>query len=234
MRARSKQLIPLAIVAAMALAGGASAAEKKRRVRPGPARVVEVLDAIEDGLVETKYQHVTRVRPGRGEYFFDCSGMAEWVLRRGAPAALRAVGRPEGRRPLAIHFYRRIAKIKPGERRGPWMRVDGPAAAEPGDVIAWERPDWFPSKSTGHVGFIVSDPAPNPGPVPGYLVRFADASKFKHEDDSRDEDTTGFGTGVLLVPVDQDGRARGYGWFGSQTRPDWVIPCNLVIGRPLR
>lgn len=233
MRARSKQLIPLTLAAIMAFAGVAAASKQKRPNRNGPRRVVEVLEQIEESLAETRYQHVTRVRPKRGQYFFDCSGMAEWVLRRGAPAALRAVGRPEGRRPLAIHFYRRIAKIKPGQRRGPWMRVDGPAAAEPGDVIAWERPSWFPSKSTGHVGFVVSDPVPNHGPVPGYLVRFADASKFKHEDDSRDADVTGFGSGVLLIPTGADGRALGYGWFGSQTRPDWVIPCNLVIGRPL-
>jgi hypothetical protein len=226
-------LVTLPIAAALIVSSAPSVA-KKKRTRPGPARVIEVLDGIEANLVETKYQHVTRVRPKRGEYFFDCSGMTDWVLRRGAPAAARAVGRPEGRRPLAIHYYRRIAKIKPGKKRGPWLRVDGPAAARPGDVIAWERPKWFPSKSTGHVGFIVSEPEPNRGPVPGYLVRFADASKFKHEDDSRDEETTGYGTGVLLIPVDQGGRARGYGWVGSLTRPEWVIPCNLVIGRPLR
>lgn len=234
MRARSRQLILPALVAVTVFAGAAAASQKKRSPGRGPDRVVAVLEQIEGSLTETRYQHVTRVRSKRGQYFFDCSGMAEWVLRRSAPAALRAVGRPEGRRPLAIHFYRRIAKIDPGQRRGPWMRVDGPAAAAPGDVIAWERPEWFRSKSTGHVGFVLSDPVPNHGPVPGYLVRFADASKFKHEDDSRDADETGFGTGVLLIPTGPDGRAVGYGWFGSQTRPDWVIPCNLVIGRPLR
>jgi hypothetical protein len=216
------------------LLGASVHAAEKTRVRSGPDRVVEVLERIESGLVETKYQHWTRVRARRGEYFFDCSGMAEWVLRRGAPAAARAVGRPEGRRPLAIHFYRRIAKIKPGKRRGPWMRVESPAQARPGDVIAWERPKWFKSKSTGHVAFVVSDPVANHGSVPGYLMRIADSSKFKHEDDSRDADVTGFGTGVLLIPTDEDGQPRGYGWFGSQTRPDWVIPCKLVIGRPLR
>ena len=74
----------------------------------------------------------------------------------------------------------------------------------------------------------------NHGPVPGILVRIADASKFKHEDDSRDADVTGYGTGVLLIPTDKKAQPTGYGWVGSHTKPDWVVPTELVIGRPLR
>ncbi len=197
-------------------------------------RVVRIIEEIETNMVETRYQHVTRVKAREGKYFFDCSGMADWVLRRGAPRAMKAIGRPDGRRPLAVHFYRKIARIRPGERRGPWMRVRTAAHVRPGDVIAWVRPKWFNSTSTGHVAFVVEGPTINWGPVPGILVRVADASKFKHEDDSRDEATTGFGTGVLLVPTDEALQPTGYGWFGSRTRPEWVVPADLVIGRPLR
>jgi hypothetical protein len=165
---------------------------------------------------------------------WDCSGMATWVLRRAAPRALESIGKPNGRRPLAVHFFRKIARISPGKRRGAWMRVPSAGHARPGDLIAWKRPSWFPSKSTGHVAFVVGMPRLNTGSVPGVLLRIADASKFKHEDDSRDPGTTGYGTGVILLPTDDAGQPLGYGWVGSRTEPDWVVPAELVIGRPLR
>ena len=200
----------------------------------GPERVVEVLREVERTVKVTRYQHTPRVRPRSGEYLFDCSGMAEWVLRKAAPGALRAVGRPEGRRPLAVHFFKRIARTPPGEARGAWYRVPGVSATRPGDVVAWRRPPWFASKATGHVAFVVGDPVANPGPVRGYLVRVADASRFQHEDDSRRDGESGFGTGVLLLATDAMDRPRGYGWFGSASRHDWIVPCEIAIGRPLR
>ncbi len=205
-----------------------------RRKESASERVMGVIGDIESNLKETKYQHWTSVRASKGQYFFDCSGMASWILRRSAPGSLSVIGKPNGRRPLAVHFYRQIAKIKPGKRRGPWYRVESAAHIEPGDVIAWVRPKWFPSKSTGHVGFAVSESIRNHGEVPGYLMRFADASKFKHEDDSRSAEVTGYGTGVLLIPTDTDDQPIGYGWFGSRTKSDWIVPTELVIGRPLR
>jgi len=197
-------------------------------------RVVGIIGDIRRTMVASRYQHVTRVRTRAGEYFFDCSGMATWILKRSAPGALATVGRPNGRRPLARHFFQTIARIAPGKKRGAWKRLERIANAKPGDVLAWIRPDWFPSKSTGHVAFILDTPKPNPGPVPGLLFRIADASKFRHEDDTRKPGETGFGIGTLLVPTDPAGRPLGYGWFGSQTETDWVVPTDLVIGRPLR
>lgn len=197
-------------------------------------RVMAVLEQIESSLTETKYQHLTRVNKHKGRYFFDCSGMAAWVLKRSAPAALKSVGRPNDRRPLAVHFYRKIAKIPLGKKRGAWYRVPSAAHIQPGDIIAWKRPAWFQSSSTGHVAFAVGLPKNNNGEVDGILVRVADSSKFKHEDDSRSVGTTGYGTGVLLLPTERRGHPLGYGWLGSKTKKDWVIPAELVIGRPLR
>lgn len=195
---------------------------------------MDVIQDIQDNLVTSKYQHVTRVRSRVGQYFFDCSGMATWILKRSAPRALEAVGRPNGRRPLARHFFKAIARLEPGQKRGAWQRLDRLERARPGDVLAWIRPKWFPSKSTGHVAFVLESPRSNPGPVPGLLIRIADASKFRHEDDTRSPGETGFGIGTLLVPTNRAGKPLGYGWVGSQTQADWVVPTELVIGRPLR
>jgi hypothetical protein len=231
---RSRPALPRAALATALLLCPALATGARPAAPTAADRIVGIIERIESGLVETEYRHVTRVKAREGRYFFDCSGMAEWILRRGAPQAMKSIGKPDGRRPLAVHFHRRIARIRPGEQRGPWMRVRTAAHARPGDVIAWVRPKWFDSTSTGHVAFVVGEPALSHGPVPGILVRVADSSKFKHEDDSRDEATTGFGTGVLLIPTDEALQPTGYGWFGSRTRPEWVVPTDLVIGRPLR
>jgi len=222
------------VIAALLAAPFWTAAGKGAKPKPGPDRVVSVIEKIRANLTVTKYQHATRVRQSQGEYLFDCSGMAEWILRRGAPAAFAQVKRPEGGRPLAVHYYRTIAKIKPGSRRGAWMRVADATATRPGDVIAWERPKWFDSKSTGHVAFVVSDPRPVMVPVRGVVVRVADASKFRHADDSKPVGGTGFGTGELLIPVDAASQPTGYGWVGEETLPEWIVYASLVIGRPMR
>ena len=225
-----RALLAVALLAAAIPSEAGKAASPK----PGPARVVTVIEKIQANLKTTKYQHVTRVRQSLGEYLFDCSGMAEWILKRGAPAALAQVKRPEGGRPLAVHYYRTIAKIKPGQRRGPWMRVADATTTRPGDVIAWERPKWFDSKSTGHVAFVVSEPRPVMVPVRGVVVRIADASKFRHAEDTKPIGGTGFGTGELLIPVDAASQPTGYGWVGEQTPADWIVYASLAIGRPLR
>jgi hypothetical protein len=197
-------------------------------------RVMTVIADISRTLKDTRYQHQTRVSKNEGRYYFDCSGMAEWVLKHSAPFALKSVGRPENGRPLARDFFVAVNRLKPGQSRGAWKRLARVEEALPGDLLAWIRPKWFPSKSTGHVAFVVDSPKRNSGPVPGVLIRIADASKFQHENDTRKPNETGFGIGTLLVPTDSDGAPLGYGWFGSETEQDWVVPTELVIGRPLR
>ncbi len=197
------------------------------------SRVAAIIGEISRTLKDTRYQHQTRVSKSRGAYYFDCSGMAEWVLKQAAPRALKSVGRPENGRPLARDFFRAVSRLKPGQSRGAWKRIERFEDALPGDVLSWIRPKWFPSKSTGHVAFVIDVPRKNTGPVQGVLLRIADASKFQHENDTRKENETGFGIGTLLVPTDGDGAPIGYGWFGSETEPDWVVPTEIVIGRPL-
>jgi hypothetical protein len=101
-------------------------------------------------------------------------------------------------------------------------------------VITWVRPPWFPSKVTGHVAFVLSEPRAVEVPVRGVLVRVADASRYRHEADSRAYGQTGFGTGLLLVTTDGAGQPNGYGWAGSLTPLDWIVPAEVAIGRPLR
>lgn len=199
----------------------------------GPGRILEVLAFIEKTRRQTRYRPETRIDARRGIYIFDCSAMAGWVMARAVPHARRTVTGAL-RRPLARDFYHAIARLRPGQRVGPWYRVATVQEARPGDVVAWIRPRWFPSKNSGHVAFVVEEPTQNRGPVRGQLLRIADSTRLPHEDDTRSDGKSGFGQGTLLLATDGAGRPAGYGWHGSISQPDWIIPTRIVIGRALR
>jgi len=194
------------------------------------ARILEVLAGVQRTVRDTRYQHSTVIRERDGVYLWDCSAMAAWVLRRAAPVAMRQISRP---RPVARDFVRAIEGA-PTERpaRG-WQRIAQLRDARPGDLFAWRRPRGFPSRNTGHVGFVMDRPLPVPGLPGGYAVRIADATSLAHQDDSRaDDEDGGFGTGTLVFLTDGEGVGTSYGWFG--TRSEGYVVTPIVIGRVSR
>lgn len=193
-------------------------------------RVVAVLGDVRGSLRDSKYQASTVVRAKDGVYHWDCSGMAAWILRRAAPAALRTLA---SSRPVARDFAHAIERAPTrGSRRG-WQRIADLADVLPGDVFAWRRPRGFPSKNTGHVGFVVDRPRPVPE-IPGaWAVRIADSTSSYHQDDSRSADTDGgFGIGTLVFLTDKHGRATSYGWAGTQS--EWYVVTPVLFGRVTR
>lgn len=193
-------------------------------------RVVERLDLIARTLRETAYEHVTAVREDDGVYRWDCSGMAAWVLRRTAPRAMRGITRE---RPLARDFVRAIERAPVGRSRGGWERLATLAEARPGDVFSWRRPRGFPSRNTGHVGFVLSAPVRVPA-IPGaWAVRIADATSWGHQDDTRPDDGIGgFGIGTIAFLVDDTGAGSHYGWWGTGSEGYVVTP--ILVGRVSR
>ncbi len=194
------------------------------------ARVLAVLGSIASNHRSGRYTHDTRIDLRAGRYEWDCSAMAAYVLRRSAPQTIREI---TNTRPVAVDFYRAIRRSPAGMNRGAWLRVARVADARPGDVFAWQRPRWFPSRNTGHVGFVVGMPRVT---AQGVLLRIADATSVGHDEDNRDGETrTGFGYGTLLVTVDPaTGGGTAYGWAGALTPNEWMVPTEVVIGRPLR
>lgn len=216
----SLSLGALTLPGAEALAQGATP--------PAPQRVLDALARIATTMRSSRYDHDTRVDERAGRYDFDCSAMAAWVLRRSAPQALAAIG---SSRPVAAGFARTISHAPVGRFARGWQHVARVADARPGDLLAWERPRWFPSNNTGHVAFVVEAPRPH---GLGVLVRIIDSTRYAHQDDTRDTEhgQSGFGSGTLLVATNPlTGEGVGYGWFGAQTHPDWIIPTRVVIGR---
>lgn len=196
----------------------------------GAERVLAVVRAIQARLRHTRYQHATVVREREGVFFWDCSGMAAWVLRRASPRAMQAIGRP---RPVARDFVRAIERAPLGRARAGWQRIEHIADVRPGDVFAWRRPRGFPSRNTGHVGFVVHRPLPVSGMAGAYAVRVADSTSWGHQDDTRPADGVGgFGIGTLVFLTDGRGHGTHYGWYGTASEGYVITP--IFFGRPTR
>lgn len=197
---------------------------------PAAARVLAVLDGVQRGMRQTRYQHATVVRERDGVFLWDCSGMTAWVLRRAAPRAMATIARE---RPVARDFVRAIERAPTTRARGGWQRIEHIAHAQPGDLFAWRRPRGFPSRNTGHVGFVVDRPLPVPGMPGAYAVRVADATSWGHQDDTRRGDGVGgFGMGTLVFLTDGAGHGTHYGWYG--TRSDGYVTTPIFFGRVSR
>ncbi len=206
---------------------GEQAPEADAPASRGARRVLRVLDGIRKRLKRTRYQHRTVVRHYRGVYLWDCSGMAEWVLRRVAPRTLRGIYRE---RPVARDFYRVISRAPTDRGRRGWRRIARLQDARPGDVFAWLRPPHWGKGVTGHVGFLVRSPRPLKGHPYVYTLRIADATSLPHQDDTREYGGAGgFGHGTIIFGTDGNGAPTHYGWHG--TRAGMTAETRIVLGR---
>jgi cell wall-associated NlpC family hydrolase len=197
--------------------------------------VLEAIRRIDKRVRTTRYVHATRVDEGSGRYEFDCSGMAAWVLARGAPAAHATVMRHSGRgRPVASDYFDVMAQASDASARDGWLRVAHARDLRPGDMIAWRKPSAIASSNTGHVVFVVSAPQRVDEGGQRFLVRVADSTSIPHGDDTRPRrNASGFGYGTITLFLDHpDSDVVAYGWQGIATRIDFRTP--LALGRPVR
>jgi hypothetical protein len=209
----------------------ALAAPQPRRASP----VFDVIARIDRRLRTTRYAHATQVDESAGRFDFDCSGMATWVLARGAPAAHDAVMQHNGRgRPVASDYYDVMAQAPTHGGHSAWLRVAHARDLQPGDLIAWRRPEAIVSSNTGHVLFVAAAPRQVDREGRRFLVRVADATSIPHGDDTRQErHASGFGYGTIALFLDHpEGEVVAYGWQGVATRVDFRTP--IAIGRALR
>jgi hypothetical protein len=222
-------------IASIALATSLVLASGNASGSPEPAtkaarKVMEIIGAIEQKLTETKYQHKTFVHPKKGLFFWDCSGMSAWILERAAPRARKKL---PGKHPMARKFHNVIDKSPETHFKAGWRKLSGPEQILPGDVFAWVRPEWWTkSKNSGHVGFVVGPPYPSPTYEGAWLMRIADSSRYRHEDDSRPAGGQGgYGTGVIAFLFDHEGGGAAYGWYGSLQDIETYVSTSVVFGR---
>ena len=196
-------------------------------------KVMDTIEMIEQTMTATRYQHYTMVNKKKGLYYWDCSGMTAWILDRAAPKSRKKLPK---KHPLAKQFYKVIEKSPTDKPKKGWQRIERPQDVCPGDVFAWLKPEfWKNNKNTGHVGFIVDTPRPHPTYDNVWLMKIADASRYRHENDSRPSDGQGgFGTGTIAFYVDAGGKGLGYGWYGSLQKLQTYIPTTIIFGRVTR
>lgn len=195
---------------------------------PAAERVLQVIEHVRSTVRETRYQHHLAVRERTGMYRWDCSLMAQWVLERASPRSVAHLARLQ--RPRAEDFVRTIERAPTDRFRRGWQRIERIDDVRPGDVFTWRRPDGFPSRNTGHVGFALEVPRRVPGLTNGWVVRVADSTASRHQDDTRPwPGEGGFGTGMLAFLTDGEGHATHYGWGGTLSGGYVVTP--ILFGR---
>jgi len=219
-------------LAASAATYGASYADalSDARIDWNANRVMRALGKMSENMTVTEYSHGFRVSEREGVYVFDCSGFADWLLGKAAPRARAAVRFGLERRPVARDFQRRLAALPIGKPRYGWQRVGRVADMEPGDVVAWLKPEVIQSTNTGHVAFAVHRPVAVAGYSNAFLVRVADSTSLLHDDDTR-SGRSGFGLGTILLVADPNsGAPVAYGWVALRWR---AFETAIAIGRPL-
>jgi hypothetical protein len=195
-------------------------------------KVLGVLMDLRDTIVSGKYQGRTEIRTAEGYYAWDCSGMANWILKRSAPRAYRALGKP---RPVARDFFKKIEASPTQRPRKGWQKLNDVSEARPGDVFSWLRSPVSKSKISGHVGFLISKPVPLDSDPTIYVARVVDSTSNPHGNDTRVRDGGGgFGFGTLLFATDGKGKTIAYGWHGVKSLEWGFMPAYVNFGRVVR
>ncbi len=197
---------------------------------PGGQRVLDLVLRLRDSVKKTSYQGPTQVREKEGYYAWDCSGMSNWILKRTAPKARRALSKKP--RPVARDYYKAIDRAPLNRFRKGWKKLPHVSDARPGDLFAWLRSPASKSKITGHVGFLVSTPTPHPKHPNAYMARVVDATSLPHGDDTRAPgEGGGFGFGTLMFVTDDGGETIAYGWHGERSLEWGFMPAKVIYGR---
>ncbi len=191
-------------------------------------KIIKLEERMRRRVKQTRYQPQTFLDGETGTFYFDCSGMANWLIKRVSPQAFRAVDRE---RPVAVSYVRIIDRAWRSSYRDGWKKIERMEDVRPGDMFAWRRPDWFPEAAiTGHVGFFLERPRKLDS-IPGaWEARIVDSTSEPHKDDSRPiEGEGGWGTGTMLFFTNEQGDVIGYGWHGDES--DELVETPIAIGR---
>ena len=164
------------------------------------------------------YSHKTQVDEAKGQFRYDCSGFLKYALDNSVPEALRSLQKATVRRPLAKHFVRFITSIAPGEVVGRWKHIERVTDLAPGDIIAWLQPTAVDSDNTGHVMIVRDTIRQHPDRLKEIIIPVIDSSASSHgRNDSRySSESSGLGTGSIVLVVDGANKAIGYRWSNSK------------------
>jgi hypothetical protein len=212
---------------------------------PSSSKALQAVSSAIRSMTRTRYQHRYYENRRTGVYLFDCVGLTDYFLRRGAPQAWAnmhaTLGIRRGYVPRPTRWARYLRRLPPSAR-GLWQRVERVSAMRPGDFILMDKvTDPNARHFVGHA--MIAASAPRRLADRTYALKVYDSTATAHGDrDSRLRDPRaiklspsrragsglGFGT-VSLVP-DAKGRPARIAWSLGR-RP---VPTPVTIGRPLR
>lgn len=137
--------------------------------REFPSRATASLaNFIVNNLVQTDYQYAEIIDSEAGVFDRDCNGFVGFVLQRLAPAHYDLLPiEADQPRPRVFEYYTFFASLTP-ESPGGWHWIDFLKDARPGDIIAWELPDFQPGQDTGHVLFVAEMPTMDESCILGF------------------------------------------------------------------
>jgi hypothetical protein len=175
---------------------------------------------------ETHYQHKTHVDKAAGVFDLDCSGFADYLLKRIAPDQYSQLPIEAGHtRPRAEVYYEFFAGLAQTPKPG-WEIVQHFADLRQGDIIAWKKEAAAQeSGDTGHVMIIAEPPVPTG--KDSYRLTVYDSTKSPHDSDTRAPGTDGIGKGDLFFYVDGQDRPVAFK-FSSQRH---VHDAPIAMGR---
>jgi hypothetical protein len=192
-------------------------------------RLVDEVHRELSAMRSTRYQHTTRVDEHTGTYFYDCSGLVDYVARQVIPADADALPTSTSVRPLAGDIEHYLHGGLQHSVEG-WTAIRSVAELRPGDVIAWLATEDSTTGDTGHTMVVFAPPTTDLARPGEWLVQVADSTLSPHAQDSRQRGTTGLGTGTIGLLVDATGQPTGFYWQGGVSRE--AKSTEVSLGRP--
>ena len=185
----------------------------------------------------SKYQHGPQLftwpaagKPGLAQG--DCSGFVGALFERCHPELWAEMKNAKAKgRPLATDF---ATAIQAGKG---FTRSDKVAELRPGDLLAVDYEDG--AENTGHVMLADGPAVPRrddtPPLLPGskqWLIPVIDSSKSQHgPGDTRKDDQSGLGRGLLRLYADAEGKLIGWSWSSLKASQLYTTERPIVSGR---
>jgi hypothetical protein len=192
-------------------------------------QVASQAEFIVNNLLQTDYQHVSKIDVDRGVYDCDCNGFVSFVLERAAPGHYASIPKePTQLRPRAFEYYVFFQSLTTESANG-WRRIDLLKDTRRGDIVAWRFPDIEKGHDTGHV--LVAAETPAVDDLGAFRLRVYDSAAQPHFDDTRAGDdalfSTGVGSGFINFEVDDMGRPVAFQFAPA----DGFTTLPIAIGR---
>ena len=189
-------------------------------------KVIDEISRELHAMRSTVYTHTTSVDESTGQFDFDCSGFLGYALDHADPNALAKLRAGTQERPLAEDFYSYFAVHGSG-----FTSVSRAIDLRPGDMIAWLKPSDVGGNNTGHAMFVRAPVKVSSADAHEVLVPIADATSTPHgHSDSRYADgSTGLGTGVIGLMVDDNGAPHAYRWSGGESKK--IEETSIALAR---